>query len=332
MHVAVRATSALALVGAVSMLGLAALAPPTRLSPTLGWVVLACVAAVWTASAIAVRQSDDPTYRALLLYLHGGAGTLALLGLQIGPDSIASHLLIATATLSAILLPPRLAASVVIASGIAVALPLVHDTSRAAVASVVACEVLLISLAAASMVWTANVLGLRQALARERAHADHLARIDVLTGLGNRRAFQEAIDVEREMTRRTERPLSALVLDLDDFKQINDRAGHHEGDRILTGVAGVLRSEMRRPDVCFRWGGDEFVALLRDTSLPTAEGIARRVVDAVEQHTHEADGAPVRVSVGCAQLIGDESGESMLARADQALLDIKGTGRRVGVA
>ncbi|MBJ7332822.1 MAG: GGDEF domain-containing protein, partial [Solirubrobacteraceae bacterium] len=177
-----------------------------------------------------------------------------------------------------------------------------------------------------------RVVELRSELADQREHADRLARVDVLTGLGNRRALDEAVQVEREVTRRTRRPLSALVLDLDDFKRINDTAGHHEGDRLLKEVASVLRAHVRRPDACFRWGGDEFVALLPDTPIVHAERAAVRVVDALREHCLRPDGEPMAITVGCAELRRDESGDDLLARADAALFDAKGSRHRVALA
>ena len=189
---------------------------------------------------------------------------------------------------------------------------------------------LLCGLGLAAAAWTSRVVELRGELAEQRSQADRLARVDVLTGLGNRRALDEAVRIEREVTRRTRRPLSALVLDLDGFKQINDAAGHHEGDRLLQEVASVLRAQLRRPDRCFRWGGDEFVALLPDTSIVDAERAAVRVVEALRERSRRPDGNPLAITVGCAELRPDESGEELLSRADAALFSAKAS--RSGVA
>src|SRR5204862_6949646 len=92
--------------------------------------------------------------------------------------------------------------------------------------------------------------------------ANALARVDPLTGLGNRRAFEESMATEIARSRRHESPLSLLICDLDQFKKINDAYGHLAGDNCLRQVADALRNELRGADVCFRWGGDEFVVVL----------------------------------------------------------------------
>lgn len=332
MRLATRVASWIALGGAVLLLAFAPLTPPTLLVGDAGWAVLGVIAAVWVAMALLIRRKDAPTVGESVGALAGGIVSIGLIGLLSGPAAAALELAIALGLMAAIILPPRVAAGVVALGLVALGLPLVHDGSAAAIAVALGRAALLCGLSAASVTWTARVVQLRTELADQRAQADRLARVDVLTGLGNRRALDEAVRAEREVTRRTRRPLSALVLDLDDFKDINDSAGHHEGDRLLKEVASVMRAQLRRPDRCFRWGGDEFVALMPDTPIVHAERAAVRVVEALREHSQRPDGAPLAITVGCAELRPDESGEELLSRADAALFDAKGSRNRVALA
>jgi diguanylate cyclase (GGDEF)-like protein len=121
----------------------------------------------------------------------------------------------------------------------------------------------------------------RFALQAEGDEARQLARVDPLTGLGNRRAFDEALDAELARARRGKTSLSLLVGDLDGFKQINDRHGHVVGDDCLRDAAAALRAAVRTPDLCFRWGGDEFAVLLTDADETVARTLAARLEKAV---------------------------------------------------
>jgi diguanylate cyclase (GGDEF)-like protein len=131
-------------------------------------------------------------------------------------------------------------------------------------------------------IWTAPVLVASVANTDRRLHrigrvqAVALARSDALTGLGNRRAFDEALAEEIARARRLGEPLSLLLTDVNDFKEINDRRGHVAGDDCLRALAGAFREETRLHDRCFRWGGDEFAAILSDSDGEAAELIAQR--------------------------------------------------------
>jgi diguanylate cyclase (GGDEF)-like protein len=171
----------------------------------------------------------------------------------------------------------------------------------------------------------------RRKLRAEAAEADSLARVDALTGLGNRRALDEALVAQVALATRTGRPLSALVGDLDSFKQINDRFGHGDGDELLRKVAFVLRDVVRAPDACFRWGGDEFVVLLADVALDDAEDVAARITAAVAARCLTPAGTPVGMTLGAAEHVPGSPPSRVLAIADAALLAAK-AGTRGDVA
>lgn len=332
LRLATRVAGMFAFAGAGLLLAFSPLTPPTLLVGAAGWGVLAAIVLLWAAAGAAILRRDTATDTEMFLALAGGTLMLGVLGLLSGPFAAALELAVALGIMAAIVLPLRLAAITAALGVLAVGLPTVHEPSAIAFAVFAGRTSLLCGLAVAATAWTSRVVELRAELADQRAQADRLARVDVLTGLGNRRALDEAIRIEREVTRRTRRPLCALVLDLDDFKQINDSAGHHEGDRLLQEVASVLRAQLRRPDRCFRWGGDEFVALMPDTGIVFAQRAAVRVVEALRDHSRRPDGAPLAITVGCAELRADESGEDLLARADAALFAAKGERSRVGLA
>jgi diguanylate cyclase (GGDEF)-like protein len=156
------------------------------------------------------------------------------------------------------------------------------------------------------------------------AEAHEAARVDLLTGLGNRRAFEEAMALEMERARVEGLPLSLLVCDLDRFKEINDRYGHLAGDNCLRQVASALRNELRGADKCFRWGGDEFVVVLPETNELAALDVGERIERKVAHSCARPDETPLHVTTGHGTLLGWMSSDDLLAEADRALLARKG--------
>jgi diguanylate cyclase (GGDEF)-like protein len=155
-----------------------------------------------------------------------------------------------------------------------------------------------------------------------------LARVDSLTGLGNRRAFDEGLDAELARSLRAAAPLSLIVADLDGLKQINDHFGHMNGDDCLRRVAQALKGAVRRPDLCFRWGGDEFAILLTDADAAVGKTLARRVEEAVESSCRRPDGDPLTITCGYAVLDPAMSAAEAVALSDTALLELKARPRR----
>lgn len=176
-------------------------------------------------------------------------------------------------------------------------------------------------------------LRLQRALTELAARNELLSRLalsDPLTGLANRRAFDEAITREVARTARLCRPLSLLVLDLDRFKQVNDTYGHPTGDDVLNGLATLLARVCRRGDLPARLGGDEFAVLLPHTGLDQALLVAERIRRAVESAPlGRTSPVAVTVSIGSASVLSPEQGgpESLVARADAALYRSKSLGR-----
>jgi diguanylate cyclase (GGDEF)-like protein len=164
-------------------------------------------------------------------------------------------------------------------------------------------------------------------LVQRRAMTDlrELARTDELTGLPNRRAWQEQFARELARAGRGDWPVSVALLDLDFFKRYNDRLGHEAGDRLLKEAGSVWRAELRSTDVLARWGGEEFVLLLSD--CPPSD--AMRVVERVRRATPGGQ----TCSAGLAHWDGAEAAAALVERADRALYEAKGGGRdRTAVA
>ncbi len=157
-----------------------------------------------------------------------------------------------------------------------------------------------------------------------------LAVTDPLSGLANRRRFMEALRGEIERTRRSGRPFSLLMLDIDHFKHVNDTYGHNIGDQVIVALAKTLAAGIREIDTAGRLGGEEFGVILPDTGLQGALIAAERLRQAVAAMEIAAEDAPLRVtvSIGAAERGGEETGpEELLRRADAALYASKHNGR-----
>lgn len=174
--------------------------------------------------------------------------------------------------------------------------------------------------------WTGDA---QRRLLVELLDARHDATHDALTGLANRRSAEERLEAWRADAVRHHEPLSVLALDLDHFKQVNDRHGHAAGDLVLQAVGRVLREQLRGGDLGARHGGEEFLVVLphcaRGEAIETAERLRQRI--AATRVPLDGDALRVTVSIGVASLAGDESLPALLARADAALYAAKARGR-----
>jgi diguanylate cyclase (GGDEF)-like protein len=198
--------------------------------------------------------------------------------------------------------------------------PIAHITGLTAAAATAA---LLVSLAVRPLVRSHVELEVRY----EAALADALT--DQLTGLGNHRAFQEELDRQVELARRYEVPLALILIDLDEFKTVNDTNGHAAGDRILRGLGQLLSSGARRADRPFRVGGDEFALLLPHTDAQGARILARRLLAlALQPPLREEDLQAVSFSAGISAVPELADGRAQLySQADAALYAAKRGGR-----
>lgn len=162
-----------------------------------------------------------------------------------------------------------------------------------------------------------------------------LATVDDLTKLLNRRQFLASLDAEYRRSVRSNANLSVLMIDADNFKQINDRHGHAAGDTVLRALAERCRSVLRKSDFVGRVGGEEFAAALAETDLKAGFETAERLRRMVEKHPVELGGSPipVTVSLGVAATEGQAvHPQELLKLADRALYEAKATGRNKVVA
>jgi diguanylate cyclase (GGDEF)-like protein len=170
----------------------------------------------------------------------------------------------------------------------------------------------------------------RDTLSRRAEELAHMAAVDPLTAMFNRRYLQGRLDAELERTRRTGAPVAVMMLDVDTFKGINDQLGHQTGDAVLRRVAELIRRSVRVSDVCTRYGGDEFAILVPENAA-TAEHTAERIRQRVEAYRWDTLGVPqslhVTVSVGVATSDAGDSADALIGKADRMLYQAKADGR-----
>jgi diguanylate cyclase (GGDEF)-like protein len=167
------------------------------------------------------------------------------------------------------------------------------------------------------------------ALTRYQRRLEQLASTDELTGLLNRHAFNILIGKLIAEYRREPRPISMLVADIDHFKEINDRHGHLAGDAVLAAVTRALQGGLRESDLAVRWGGEEFLLVLKGCELAEAARIAENLRQAVAARPIRVTDQEIAVtlSIGASQFDGNESPEQTVSRADAALYRAKAGGR-----
>ena len=191
--------------------------------------------------------------------------------------------------------------------------------------------------------YSPTVLAVKIRAACERARAERQLRyelrfaelhamIDPLTGLFNRRHFDTRIREASAYAKRHEEPFAIVMIDLDHFKRVNDTYGHEEGDRVLVHFAAAVRAVLRGEDVAFRYGGEEFVLLLRACDAARGVEVAQRLRKQLQSQPFTyGDGTkrPITFSAGvaAAQMAEGFSGDELVSRADAALYRAKGAGR-----
>ncbi len=156
-----------------------------------------------------------------------------------------------------------------------------------------------------------------------------LAITDSLTQIYNRRYFESVIEKEFENTLRYKTPASCMMIDIDNFKSVNDEFGHRIGDVVLKGIANIIKNNLRKVDVVARWGGEEFIAILPRTTKEDTFVAAQRILKAISDNEFEGVNRPITISIGIAS-IPDESidnAEKLIHKADTAMYEAKKHGR-----
>ena len=166
----------------------------------------------------------------------------------------------------------------------------------------------------------------RRLKVREQQIRD-LSLTDSLTGLGNRRRLEEAIEAAISHASRHKRLLSVVMIDLDDFKGVNETFGHDAGDRALRAIADVLKKHSRKSDQVARSGGEEFVILMPETDMKQAKITAERIRKEVSQLNVPPIDQAITVSFGVTQFVEEDTVQTLLARIADAMVQAKAKGR-----
>ena len=167
-------------------------------------------------------------------------------------------------------------------------------------------------------------------LVRQADQLKVLATVDGMTGLLNRRHFLSLAEIEWSRYQRHWRPMSLFMLDIDGFKSINDRFGHHAGDRVIIQVADICRQQRRKSDIVARFGGEEFLILLPETKLAAAQCVAERLRQKVEGHHFSiaSNAINTTISIGIAEADRNMNNIfDLITIADRALYAAKDSGR-----
>jgi diguanylate cyclase (GGDEF)-like protein len=321
----VRVGGTLWLIGTALVFAALPAAPPTHVVGDFGWMAIVALAtiAIVTGVYMVVRGGTVRPY-AVLWAGYAAVTALALVQIILGENAPFAFLILLTTTYQAAIHPPRrvlplalYAVSVEIGSMFATD-PSAFGVVRGGVAAVTTAVVVVMTLIYAR--WARD---LQSELAARRDRAEELARTDSLTGLGNRRAFDEELARSIARGERYSRPLSLVMFDIDGFKSFNDRHGHAAGDAALTAVADALRATVRLPDTAFRWGGDEFFVVLPETAPAGARAMIDRVYSAIARGAADDGGRRVSLTAGVAEWRAGEHAAQVVARADAALMATK---------
>lgn len=163
-------------------------------------------------------------------------------------------------------------------------------------------------------------------LGKQKQELESLYRHDKLTNLWNRYGIEELINIDIVRASRTNQKFALLMVDIDDFKKVNDNYGHLEGDRVLFEIANLLSQNIRKGDLLGRWGGEEFIIILAHLETDQAELIANKLVKAVNSHCFHFDSA-ITISIGYTLYQQGDNIDSLICRADSALYLSKTKGK-----
>jgi diguanylate cyclase (GGDEF)-like protein len=299
--------------------------PPTQPSKGTGWAITGILLLL---GALLVYENHRRRISSWSLLLATGYGIVAGIAvmqwLAGGLGQPYDRLLLLPVVFVAATQPPRQTLAFLVFVLLALLAPLFYDGWNADDAgAMLATFVIWCTLALGGNLLMSGVRAQRVSHAVEEAEARHEARIDALTGLPNRRAFDELLRSEVARARRLNLPLSVGMVDIENFKEVNDRWSYAEGDRCLQDVAGALRAALRQPDFCFRWGGDEFALILSGTPAAGTGPLAERLQAEVAATCRRPDKTPVQVRFAVAELDDEATPEELTEVAGLALTAVK---------
>jgi diguanylate cyclase (GGDEF)-like protein len=308
--------------------------PPTRAVGSAGWLFAGPAAAIAIAGiAFAYRKPEGVTYD----FLWAGGWVvlvdLALLQWLAGGRVSPYHEVYLFLTIgTALMHPPRRFVLFIAAMVAAAFAPAAYAPATARIGEIATEQSLWVGLGIFLLVFMRGIRAQRVALKQAGDEGYRLARVDPLTGLGNRRAFDEALDRQLESARTDGGRVRLLVTDLNGFKRINDVHGHVAGDDCLRQAAAALLASVRDGDGCYRWGGDEFAVLIGAGSDGEPAALAARIEATVAALCQGPDGEPLTLACGHAELDGHATAAEAVAAADAVLLALKRRGTPVAAA
>jgi diguanylate cyclase (GGDEF)-like protein len=288
-----------------------------------GWIVGAALVVAANSFAVVLRTSRLKfSFTGLLVSCYVGAAAIGFMQWMAGGGTAPYDLLLLNLVLLVAATNPlrRVAPFMGFVGGL-LAAPLVYNGwAQATAAKVLAEFVVWTPLAFLVFLMMSSIRIQRLALRREEQAARTEARLDELTGIGNRRDFEESLADEISRADRMETPLSMAMGDIEHFKRVNDDFGHLEGDNCLHRVAQAMDSELRAPDRVFRWGGDEFVLLLPGTGKEGADVLIERIQAKVCAACRRPDQEPIWIHFAAAELQSRMTATELTEAADLALM------------
>ena len=298
---------------------------PSEPSVAAGWAIAIVLLAAAAAVIRMYRLERIPSWTWLFATAYlivFGIGVLQLI--TGGVEEPYKNLLLLPVVFVAATQPPRRIAGFMLFVFVVLMAPLAYDHWNSDEAGgAIATFVIWCALALGGNLLMSGVRAQRLSHAAEEAEARHEARVDSLTGLHNRRAFDEILGSEVSRARRLELPLTMAMVDIENFKEVNDRWSYAEGDRCLREVAEALTRSLRQPDLCFRWGGDEFALILGGTHTEDAGTIAQRLREEVARTCKRPDESPIQIRFAAAELRDGMSPEELTEMAGMALTGVK---------
>jgi diguanylate cyclase (GGDEF)-like protein len=301
------------------------LSPPTHAIGNAGWIVAAAVVAAGIAVTFGMHRRRFASWNALLLAAYGAVAALEVIQwLGGGVEAPYERAILLPVFFVAAIQPPRKIAGFLGFVALALIVPFTYDGWHAQAAGASAASlVILTGLSLGVNVPMAAIRAQRLAHAKDEAAAREEARVDALTGLHNRRAFDEAISDEVKLAKRLGIPLTVAMVDIVSFKEINDQWSPAQGDRCLREVGEALNSSLRDPDQVFRWGGDEFVLILTGTAAKDTGTLSDRLSVIVSSACIRPDEEPIRIRFAVAQLQDGETPEEVVEMAGLAMTAAK---------
>jgi diguanylate cyclase (GGDEF)-like protein len=310
---------------ALLILALWPLSPPTHAIGEAGWIVATGVVVGGIVVTVWMRRGYFASWTALLVASYGAVAALEVMQwLGGGVEAPYERAILLPVFFVAAIQPPRRIAAFLGFVALGFVVPFIYDGWHAQAAGASAASLLILAgLSAGVNVLMSGIRAQRLALAQQEAEAREEARIDALTGLHNRRAFNEALADEVKLARRLQIPLSVAMIDIVNFKEINDRWSPAEGDRCLREVADALLGSLRDPDQVFRWGGDEFALILTGTAAEDAGSMRDRLGRVVSSACSRPDEEPIEIRFAVAQAQEDETPEAVVEMAGLAMTAAK---------